>query len=329
MKWVAVDMGISTIKASVLDRNKPVRLTYSMEGYETTLLSSVAVVVDETVTVGDYASLFGAYDPSIVVYDWLHSSNKALIARTFLSIIKDAAIKHYSDENVGLVLLYNNIIDSDIENIAKTIFREVKTMQVSDVIKRAISPNSDLMLIADFGESAFRITLQNKSKCVYQNFNESLCFSSLDMLSLVDCLNLSSRSSMEIALLGKIIRKIKILANNAEKFMLPISFRVKGNSLQDSFEQKMTTFLYQCFEECTNTLNGVSKSWKDVDEIVFIGGGACSSILDDVFYKYMQSQDSLKSYNSMNSGFDVQYAASHCAIQMAELKEEDGVIVEF
>ena len=57
MNWVAVDLGISTIKASVLNGNKPVRLTHSMEGYETTLLSAVSVVIDGTVVLGDYASL--------------------------------------------------------------------------------------------------------------------------------------------------------------------------------------------------------------------------------------------------------------------------------
>ncbi|MCQ2053148.1 MAG: hypothetical protein MJZ03_04355 [archaeon] len=328
MNWVAVDLGISTIKASVLNGNKPVRLTHSMEGYETTLLSAVSVVIDGTVVLGDYASLLGVNNPSIIVNNWLHTSDKALIAGTFLSAIKEAAIKHYSDENIGIVLLYNQKTDSGLVSIAEKVFREVKTMQVSDVIKRSISPNSDLMLIADFGESAFRVTLQDKSRCVYQNVNENLCYSSIDMLSLVDCPDLSSKSSMEIALLGQIMRRIKILANNGTKLILPSGIKVKGNSLKDNFEQKMTTFFYQCFEECTNTLNSVSKSWKEVDEIVFIGGGASSCILDAVFSKYMQSYGNIVSYNIKNKGFDAQFAATHCAIQVPELKETSGVTVE-
>ena len=57
MNWVAVDLGISSIKASILDKsNKPMRLSYSMGNYETTLLSSI-VVRNEQVVLGDYASL--------------------------------------------------------------------------------------------------------------------------------------------------------------------------------------------------------------------------------------------------------------------------------
>ena len=48
MNWVAVDLGASTIKASVLDKgNNPVRLSYPMGDYTTTLLSSVVVVTED------------------------------------------------------------------------------------------------------------------------------------------------------------------------------------------------------------------------------------------------------------------------------------------
>ena len=46
MNWVAVDLGASTIKASVLDKsNKPVRLSYFMGDYATTLLSSLLLKI--------------------------------------------------------------------------------------------------------------------------------------------------------------------------------------------------------------------------------------------------------------------------------------------
>ena len=48
MNWVAVDLGASTIKASVLDKgNNSVRLSYPMGDYTTTLLSSVVVVTED------------------------------------------------------------------------------------------------------------------------------------------------------------------------------------------------------------------------------------------------------------------------------------------
>lgn len=329
MNWVAVDLGTSNIKASVLNKNnKPVRLSYSMGGYETTLLSSVLVVTEDgNIVMGDYATLLGVSNPKLRVYDWLHSSDKALIARNIFETIKRASVKHYSNPNVGIVLLYNNIIDPELKSIAETIFSEVKTMPVGEVLKRIISPNSNLMLIADFGESAFRMTLQEKEKCLYLTSNNSLGFSSFDMLSLIDCQELQSHSSMEIALLGQMMQHIKILANNGERVILPDNLSVKGNSLADSFAQKITTFFYQCFEECSNVLKVMSKSWDDVNEVIFIGGVAHSNIINSIFAKYIKSYSPIESYNSRCSEFDAQFITSHSALLMSELKELEGPVV--
>ena len=83
MKWVAVDLGASTIKASVLDKgDNPVRLSYPMGDYATTLLSSVVVVTeDKKVILGDYASQLGVSNPSMRVYNWLDSQYNSLIAK--------------------------------------------------------------------------------------------------------------------------------------------------------------------------------------------------------------------------------------------------------
>ena len=330
MNWVAVDLGVSTIKVSVLDKNnKPVRMTYSMGNYETTLFSSVVVVTEDgNVILGDYASKLGVVNPNLKVYDWLHSSDKALIAKNIFEMIKRASIKHYSDSSIGVVLLYNNIIDPELKSIAETIFSEVKTMPVGEVLKRIISPNSNLMLIADFGESAFRVILQEKEKCLYQTSNNTLGFSSFDMLSLIDCQESQSHSSIEIALLGEMMQHIKILANDGEKVILPCNLSVKGNSFADSFAQKITTFFYQCFEECSNALKVMSKSWDDVNEVIFIGGVAHSNIINSIFAKYMKSYFPIESYNSRYSGFDAQFIASHSALQLSELKEFEGPVVE-
>ena len=323
MNWVAVDLGASTIKASVLDKgNNPVRLSYPMGDYTTTLLSSVVVVTeDKKVIMGDYASQLGVSNPKMRVRDWLHSVHKSLIAKAIFETIKQASVRHYNDSNIGIVLLYNNIVDQELKSIAETVFSKVKTILAGEVLKRIISPDSNLVLIADFGESAFRVTLQEKTKCLYQNANSTLGFSSFDMLSLIDCDDASSHSSIEISLLGQMMQRIKIMANNGDDVVLPNNMSAKGNSLSSSFEQKMTTFLYQCFEECTNALKSSSKSWNDIEEVVFVGGGAHSNIIDTIFEKYMQSYCTLVSYNSKNSGFDAQYATTNCAIQMPELKD--------
>lgn len=329
MNWVAVDLGASTIKASVLDKgNNPVRLSYPMGDYTTTLLSSVVVVTeDKKVIMGDYASQLGVSNPNMRVRDWLHSVHKSLIAKAIFETIKQASVRHYNDSNIGIVLLYNNIVDSELKSIAEIVFSEVKTMQAGEVLKRIISPNSNLVLVADFGESAFRVTLQEKTKCLYQNANSTLGFSSIDMFSLIDYDDISSHSSIEIALLGQMMQRIKIMVNNGGEVVLPNNISAKGNSLSSSFEQKMTTFLYQCFEECTNALNSSSKYWSDVEEVVFVGGGAHSNIIDTIFEKYMQSHYTLVSYNSKNRGFDAQYATTNCAIQMPEIQNSGDVRV--
>lgn len=322
MNWVAVDLGASTIKASVLDKsNKPVRLSYPMGNYATTLLSSVVVVTENrNVLIGDYASQIGVINPSMQVHDWWKSTDKALIARSIFNTIKEASIKHYNKTNIGIVLLNNNIVDMELMSVAETVFSKVQAMSVGEVIKSNIFPNSNLVLIADFGESAFRVILQEKSECLYQNANNTLGFSSFEMLSLIDCDVASSHSRIERSLLGQMLQRIKIMVNNGDDVVLPNNMSAKGNSLSSSFEQKMTTYLYQCFEECTNTLTSYSRTWENVDEVIFIGGGAHSNIIDTIFEKYMQSR-TLVSYNSKNSGFDAQYATTNCAIQMPELKD--------
>lgn len=336
MNWVSVDLGTSTIKASVLDkRNKPIRLSYTIGDYETTLLSSVvAVTKDGNVVIGDYASQLGMSDPNMIVHDWLYSSYKLLIAKTFFETIYQASIKHYRDQNIGhdsqigIVLLYDKYVDDELKGIAKTIFSTVETMCVSDVIKRIIAPNSNLMLIADFGEGAFRLTLKDSSKIICQNSNEDLGFSSIDILSLSECKDLTSYSSIQMVLLGQMLKRIKVLLNNGQCVVLPDDISPKGNSLRSNFEQKMTTYFYQCFEECTNALNSISKKWKDVNYVTFIGGGACSSIIDSVFEKYMQSYGIVVPYKNKCHGFDSQYAATHSAIQMPELRQIGGIVVE-
>ena len=330
MNWVAVDLGASTIKASVLDKsNKPVRLSYTMADYATTLLSSVVVVTeDKKVILGDYASQLGVSNPNMRVRDWLHSEHKSLIAKAIFETIKQASIKHYNDSNIGIVLLYNDIVDQELMSIAEIVFSKVETMQAGEVLKRIISPNSNFVLVADFGESAFRVTLQEKSKCLYQNANKTLRFSYFDMLSLIDCDDASSHSSIEISLLGEMMQRIKIMLNKGEDVVLPNNISAKGISLSSSFEQKMTTFLYQCFEECTNALKSSSKSWNDIEEVVLVGGGAHSNIIDTIFEKYMQSHCILVSYNSKNRGFDAQYATTNCAIQMP-LRTNNGVVIKY
>ena len=136
-KWVAIDLGKSTVKASVLgENNKPMRLQYHMRGYETTLLSSVVYRNDDNVTIGDYASLLGAIDPSSIEINWMSSDKdvKKTIAKSIFETIKDAASMHYDDSNIGVVLLHDDKLDIDVYDTARAIFCNVKTICQEELI---------------------------------------------------------------------------------------------------------------------------------------------------------------------------------------------------
>lgn len=331
MNWVAIDLGSSMIKASVLDgRNRSVRLSYPMGGYNTTLLSAGIVITDNgEVIVGDYATQLGICNPEMKVFDWKHSFEKVQIAKSFFETIKKAAIKHYSDNQIGGVLLYDDNCDKQLLDAANDVFYEVKSMQAADVIKRFIAPQqNELMLIMDFGEQAFRITIIDNGRILSSVQNQQLGFLTIDMLSLLNCEQYLLHNNVKRALFGQVIQRMKISLNNGEPIMLPKGVFAKGKMLVDDFQQKMIAYFYQCFEECFNALKGVLKSWENVNDVVFIGGGAHSQILDSVFEKYMQDYYSIESYNRKNRNFDAQFAASHCAIQMP-LRSKVRVIIKY
>ena len=67
---------------------------------------------------------------------------------------------------------------------------------------------------------------------------------------------------------------------------------------------------------------------------MFVGGGSHSSIIESVFEKYMRDYHPLMSYNSKHPGFDAQYAATFCTMQIIgqELeilqRKKETVVVE-
>lgn len=321
-KWVAVEFGKSTIKASVLnENNKPIRLSYPMCGYETTFFSSVVYCNDDNVSVGDYASLLGTIDPGSIEVNWMSSEKdkdiKKKIAKSIFETIKHAAIRHYKDANIGIVLLYNNELDKDLYNTAQAMFYDVKTMTCCNVLQKILFPNlNHPVLIVDFGDSALKISLMDKNNAFYKN--DKLGFCTIDMFSLIDFEDVSSLTNRETRILSELIQCIKVRANNGENTILP-KF-AKCNDITNKIQQKMTTYFYQCFDECSNALKSWSKSWNDINDVIFIGGGAHSTIINSTFHKYIENYRPMDSYNSKNTDFDAQYAATHCAVQMPDLR---------
>ena len=335
-KWVAIDLGNSTVKASVLgENNKPIRLPYPMCGYETTFLSTIVCCSDDNVSVGDYASLLGTVDPSSIKINWMSSNEevKKTIAKALFGTVKHAASRHYDNSNIGIVLLYNDKLDNDLYNTAKTVFCDVKTMTCCDVLQDILFPNINKpVLVMDFGDSAFKISLMDKNNENAFHKNGNLGFDKIDIFSLIDFEDISFLSNRETRMLSELMQHIKVLANNGENIILP--HFVKCDAITNKFQQKITTYFYQCFDECSNALKRWSKSWDDISDVIFIGGGAHSTIINSTFHKYMQSKNihsncTIKSYNSRNIDFDAQFAATHCAIQMPELRQNNGVNIQF
>ena len=339
-KWVAIDLGATEIKVSVLNKlNMPVRLNYPVDGYYTTHLSTEAVVCDAQgeLVVGDDAMWLGRLNPEMFVDDWLHPINeeqrvrKRKILEMFLNIIFNAARMHYETSSIGMVALYDRSIDEDIVEVGERIFSKVKSISSVKAFMDTIpSMKCGLTVIADFGGNAFKVSIIENGELKSFVANPKLGFSSLDMDFLIDYSKAEILSNVERLLLSIIFQKMKIALNIGRDFVWPLLGKgVESNKLRNQYEECMTNFLYQCFGECMNTLQLSSKTWGDVNHIVFCGGAANNNMIDSVFEQYMQGQGCvLKSYNVTNTRFDALYAAAYCAIQMSWLREFGKVIVK-
>ena len=91
-----------------------------------------------------------------------------------------------------------------------------------------------MILIADFCERAFRLIIQDKYRTVFQHSNESLGFSAVEVLPPTG-FEESAFDSMQIALMGRIIQHVKILANNGERVILPDNMSVDVTEDNDIF----------------------------------------------------------------------------------------------
>lgn len=333
MNWVAIDIGSSEVKASVLDKkNTPVRLNYPTGGYYTTRLSSdVVIMASGEIVVGDDAMLLGVMNPSLLVSDWQHHSRKEDICKTFLSFVYNAAKKHYDDNAIGAVVLYERVEDERLIKVCKQIFAETKPMESSMVYAKAMpSIKSGVTVIADFGAQNFKVSILENGSQKSFTCNSDLGFRNLDLEFLIDSVQWDSLTDVESSLYGVLVQRAKVALNDGNPVVLPYETKIKGCAINNEYEKCMTTFLYQCFEECSNSLRACSKAWGDVTNVLFVGGGASSCIINGVFERYMQGQGcALKSYNVTNARFDVQYAATHCAIQMPWLREFGKVIVKY
>lgn len=332
MNWVAIDIGSSEVKASVLDmKNTPVRLNYSMGGYYTTRLSSdVVITTSGEIIVGDDAMLLGVMNPSLLVSDWQHHSRKEDICKTLLSLVYNAAKRHYDNDVIGVVVLYERVKDECLIKTCEQIFAETKPIESSMVFVKAMPRlKSGVTVIADFGAQNFKVSILEDGAQKSFTCNSDFGFRNLDLEFLIDSVQWDVLTDAEFSLYGILIQRVKVALNSGDSVVLPYETKIKGCAISNEYEKCMTTFLYQCFEECSNSLRACSKAWGDVMNILFVGGGANSSIINGVFERYMQRQGcTLKSYNTIETLFDPPYAATHMAFRLP-LRQKTDVIIKY
>lgn len=332
MQWVAIDLGGVQVKASILDNeSQPMRLSYPMSNYETTLLlSEVVLAEDQKLLLGEEAIMYGLLAPETIVFDWKQSPHKLLVAEALLRKINDAVAKYYNETDIGAVLLHDKIEDTSITNIAKKVFNDVKTFRTCEVInKRIFGNDADNVIIADFGAYSFRVSYMEQG--IQKAFSENcdLGFNSVEVFPLINYDISNSDNNVVHSIVGEMLQRAKILLNGGNQITLPMGVSLKKQNLNQAFEQVITSYFYQCLEECSNMLSLISKSWEDVSNVIFIGGGAESFYLKSIFDRYIQGKGVIiKLYNGLMETFDAQYAATNCAIQMP-LREETGVKVKF
>ncbi len=317
MNWVTIDIGTAEIKASVLDlRNRPSKLSYTMSGYSTTHLpNEVAVSTEGEIITGDDATLL-----RMMGSDTARKKDAKDVWRAIFMKIHNAAKEYYKEEAVGAVIMYDEPsgCNAEKEEIAKEVFSEMQTMNSSDVINKAIPElRKGLNIILDFGAENFKISISNNGE--YKSFskNSDLGFSKLDISPLIGNVGYEALNTTELLILGEMVERLKIALNNRGDVNIPPCISTSKESIIKGYEQIITKFLYKCFDECFNSLSSVSKKWDDVDNIIFIGGGANCKLMDAIFERYMEGKGcNLHSYNRLNHDFDPQYASTHCAISI-------------
>lgn len=333
MNWVTIDIGAADVKASVWNKNdEPVRLAYPMGSYTTTQLSAAVVVTENgDVVAGDNVQLFSILYPDRLISDWMKNMRyKEKVAESLLGMVRQAAVGHYGNANVGAVILFEDGEDSVIMEMARKIFAEVQSFCTPKVIAKITSPTEDcLTLIVDFAETALKISVVEKEMLLSFSQNQDLSFSNISMGDLINDDFYDGLDVTRQMVFANILKKVKAALNKNEAFVLPNEVPIEERTLRENFAKNVTGYFGKCFEECSGIISQLKKSWDDVGNVVFVGGGADSHWIDTAFERFMQNRDcQLRSYNSRNAGFDAQYASTYCAIQLP-LRRKERIIIKY
>lgn len=341
MKWVAIDLGRNEIKASVRDiAGNPTKLLYNNNGRMYSYLPSEGYFSnDSRAYVGVYLPIVGALSPENIKEIKALQNRHALLNALFEEI-KEAAILHYSDNSIGVILLYEDVKDNDNEKngnspyaIAKTHFTEVQQKCASEVLSSVLYSNEGTSMVIDISMSALKMSLVEHGKKTAYFQTKELGFSTIDVSEILGYKIAENLSEVELYLHGQLLENVRMsLCQGKEDFILLDALNVNpanSSTIKKRFEDSMTRYLFRCFDVCSQNLKKLSKGWNDINNIVCCGGASNYYRMKDTFCEFLRECGiDISALNITKCDKDAQWTAAFNTLNLP-LLEESGVIVEF
>ena len=328
MKWIAIDIGNNEIKAAVRGiGNRPTKLLYDDCGKQFSFMPSTFYCINgNPVYVGNYISVMGALRPENL-FKLNSLSNKGVLLKVILKIIKDAAVHYYDDKSIGAVLLYEDLEDETLYELAKPFFTEVQCKCASEVLPSVLFKGKGRTLVIDISMSALKISLvENGKKTAYDISNE-MGFHSVDISNVIGYVLEEDSSEIEMFLHGQLIDKVR--ADLCQGCFDSSSLDALSTNQNDGeriiklFEDRMVKYLFGCFDVCTQNLKKLSLNWNDVNNIILCGGASNYYKMSETFNGYLKGCGlDADTYNIETYTKDAQWAAVYSALRL-HLTEED------
>ena len=339
MKWVAIDLGRNEIKAAVRDTaGKPTKLLYNNNGRMYSYLPSEGYISkDSRAYVGVYLPIVGALFPENIKEIKALQNRHALLNALFEEI-KEAAILHYNDNSIGAILLYEDVkYDEKNDNspyaIAKSHFTEVQQKCASEVLSSVLYSNEGTSMVIDISMSALKMSLVEKGKKTAYFQSDELGFSTIDVSEIIGYKITENLSEAELYLHGQLLESVRMgLCQGKDDVILLDALNIdpdNPSTIKKRFEDRMTRYLFRCFDVCSQNLKKLSKYWNDVNSIVCCGSASNYYRVRDTFCEFLRECGTdINALNITMYDKDAQWTAALNTLNLP-LLEESGVIVEF
>ena len=324
MKWIAIDIGNSEIKVAVRGlNNKPAKLLYDNHGQKYSHLPSESYHIDEDYFyIGYYISIIGALYPDRIIDIKDKIKNEVLI-KTLLDKIKQAAVFHYNDTSIGSLILYDDNKYNDYEpmiKIAELLFDDVKQVCSSEVLWSSKCKKLKNVMVIDITMSSLKVSyIENGIKTAYF-LNKDLGFSSVDISQLIGYIPSNNSSMIELFLQGFFVEKARMdLCQGCMEDLLLEVLNIHNKDLSKikaMFEDQMMKYLFKCFDICGQNLKKISKTWDDINGVIFCGGAANYHRLAETYNLYLNNNGfDVDKNNIITYNKDAQWAAVNAAVK--------------